>query len=207
MKAPSRILLLGVGNILWADEGFGVRCVEAFAERFETPDAVTILDGGTQGLLLIDPIREHDRVILFDAVDFGGAPAQLSVVRDDAIPAFVGARAMSLHQTGMTDVLSLAALLGWKPESATLIGVQPVVLEDYGGSLTHDIRARLDEALEIAAAELQAWGFPITRRAAPLRGDAVITQALAIDFYEAGRPSAEEACRFGDERVLVRSAA
>ncbi len=207
MTAPSRILLLGVGNILWADEGFGVRCVEAFAERFETPEFVTILDGGTQGLLLIDPIREHDRVILFDAVDFGGTPAQLSVVRDEAIPAFVGARAMSLHQTGMTDVLSLAALLGWKPESATLIGVQPVVLEDYGGSLTPDVRLRVEEALDIAAAELQSWGVPITRRSVPLRGDTVITSALSIDFYEAGRPSAEDACRFGDERVLVRSAA
>ena len=26
------VLVLGIGNMLWADEGFGVRCVEALAQ-------------------------------------------------------------------------------------------------------------------------------------------------------------------------------
>ena len=39
-----RVLVLGIGNILWADEGFGVRAVEEFHRRFRVPDDVTVLD-------------------------------------------------------------------------------------------------------------------------------------------------------------------
>jgi hydrogenase maturation protease len=206
MKTAPRVLVLGVGNILWADEGFGVRCVEAFAARHVVPETVTLLDGGTQGLLLIDFLRDHDHVLILDAVDFGGAPAQLSIVRDDAVPAFVGARAMSLHQTSMMDVIALAGLLGWAPTALTLIGVQPVVLEDYGGSLTPAVRARMEPALAAAEAELRSWGVALRPRQAGNDAEGlVMDRSLALAAYEAGRPSADRACRIGDERVLVHA--
>lgn len=53
-------LVLGIGNILWADEGFGVRAVEEFHARFETGDDVTVLDGGTQGLYLVQFVQSCD---------------------------------------------------------------------------------------------------------------------------------------------------
>ncbi|MCU0832232.1 MAG: HyaD/HybD family hydrogenase maturation endopeptidase [Rhizobiaceae bacterium] len=199
-----RVLILGVGNILWADEGFGVRCVEALGDRFAFPPNVTLLDGGTQGLLLIDPMREATHAIIFDAVDFGGAPGELSVVRDEAIPAFVGARAMSLHQTGMVDVMALSRLLGWQPDALTLIGVQPVLLEDYGGSLTQEVRAQINPALDAALSELARWGVAHAARPAFGEDADIVTPALALHLYEGGRPSAEAACRMGDERVLAQ---
>jgi len=42
-------LVLGIGNVLWADEGFGVRAVEALHDAYECPGGVLLLDGGTQG--------------------------------------------------------------------------------------------------------------------------------------------------------------
>ena len=118
-----RALVLGVGNILWADEGFGVRCAEAFAERYRYGDEVTVADGGTQGLYLVDLFRDHDVVIVFDAVEFGDAPGTMRLVEDDAIPAFVAARKMSLHQAGLQDVIACAKLLGGCAERMLLIGM------------------------------------------------------------------------------------
>ena len=66
-----RILILGIGNVLWADEGFGVRCVEAMADAFALPDTVRLLDGGTQGLYLLPFLEEADALIVFDAIDYG----------------------------------------------------------------------------------------------------------------------------------------
>jgi hydrogenase maturation protease len=193
--------VLGVGNVLWADEGFGVRCAEAFAARFDDHPALSVVDGGTQGLYLVDLFRDHARVILFDAVDFGGEPASLHVVRDDAVPTFVASGKVSLHQTGMQDVLATADLVGVKPEAITLIGVQPVELEDYGGSLRPPVRARIEEALALAAAEIASWGVALSPRTA--RTDPMVADALSLDRYADERPSAEAACRFGDERVLL----
>lgn len=40
-SASRDVLILGIGNILWADEGFGPRAAEAFHQRYETPAAST----------------------------------------------------------------------------------------------------------------------------------------------------------------------
>ncbi|HSC99825.1 MAG TPA: hydrogenase maturation protease, partial [Casimicrobiaceae bacterium] len=62
-------LVLGIGNVLWADEGFGVRAVEAWHAKYASPDGVSVLDGGTQGLYLYGAIAAARRVLLFDAID------------------------------------------------------------------------------------------------------------------------------------------
>ncbi|TPQ51023.1 HyaD/HybD family hydrogenase maturation endopeptidase, partial [Prosthecomicrobium hirschii] len=108
----ARVLVLGIGNILWADEGFGVRTVEAFHRRFETGAEVTILDGGTQGLYLVDHVASHDLLLVFDAIDYGLEPGTVHLVRDAEVPRFTGNKKMSLHQTGFQEVLSAADLLG-----------------------------------------------------------------------------------------------
>jgi hydrogenase maturation protease len=194
-------LVLGVGNLLWADEGFGVRCMETFVSTIDCGSEIECVEGGTQGLLLIPFFQSHTDVILFDAVDFGDAPGAMRLVEDRAVPAFIAARAMSLHQTGMADVLACADLLGAFPKRLLLIGVQPVELDDYGGSLTTLVAAQVDVAVTLAADRLQQWGYALSSPAAHAR---LFDQSLLWQPYEAGRPDARAACRIGDERVLAQ---
>jgi hydrogenase maturation protease len=115
IDAARPVLVLGIGNILWADEGFGVRCVEELHRRWSFPDDVLVMDGGTQGLYLVHYVQAAKRVIVFDAIDYGEEPGTLKLVRGDEVPKFTGAKKMSLHQTGFQDVLSAAELLGGTP--------------------------------------------------------------------------------------------
>ena len=205
MSDVRETLVLGIGNVLWADEGFGIRAVEALHAAYAFPDAVDVVDGGTLGLYLFELVASARRVLLFDAIDFGLPPGTLRVFRDEDVPAW-GTMKMSPHQTGFNDVLALARLGGRGPEKITLIGVQPRELEDLGGSLTDAVRARIDEAVEIGAGELAAWGFAGERRAPGAAYPPLNAAALALEDYERHRPSADEACRIGDARVLARSA-
>ena len=84
-----------------------------------------------------------------------------------------------------------------------LIGVQPVDLEDYGGSLRPAVRKQIPAALEIATGYLARHGVSLRRRAEAGAGT-FITPGLDLDSYEAGRPGADRACRLGDARVLQR---
>ena len=194
------VLVLGIGNVLWADEGFGVRAVEALHQRWWMPENVSLVDGGTQGVYLLDHVCSAERVLVLDAIDFALAPGTLRVFRDADVPEGSD-RAMSLHQATFQELLSLARVRGRFPERITLIGVQPDVLDDLGGSLSPLFRARLDEAVELAVAELSAWGVEPVPRAQPPQ-EPLGADALAIDAYEAGRPSATAACRIGDARFL-----
>lgn len=197
-------LALGVGNLLWADEGFGVRCVEALARHYHVPEGVTVADGGTQGMYLIDLLREHDPVVIFDAVDFGDPPGTLKLVADEDIPAFVAGKKLSLHQAGLQDVMACAQLLGGCAEHILLVGVQPVELEDYGGSLRPEVHARIPDALDAAVRFFADHGIELAPRTDVAATD-VITPGLELERYEAERPDAERACRVGDARVLSRS--
>jgi hydrogenase maturation protease len=198
-----RIVVLGIGNLLWADEGFGVRCVEQLQREWDFAEHVQLIDGGTQGLYLIQHVQAADRLLIFDAVDYGLDPGTLHEVRDDQVPQYLGAKQMSLHQTGFCDVLALARLTGQFPEQVALIGCQPEELEDFGGSLRPSVRAALPHALTRGVAILKSWGAQPQRRRQPLEADQAITLPhLGIERYEAERPSADEACRLGDERFL-----
>jgi hydrogenase maturation protease len=204
---PSRrIVVLGVGNLLWADEGFGVRCVEALGNGWELPPEVEIMDGGTLGLALVPLLLDATHVLLFDAVAHRGEPGTLIVARDDEVPALMAGNKMSIHQVGVNDILASLDLLGHKPQNFTVVGVRPVELADYGGSLTAAVQARVPEALELGIAELGRWGVEVKQRTGAPERDVVIG-AIAQGRYEAGRPSAEVACRIGDERFLRMRAA
>lgn len=195
-----RILVLGIGNILWADEGFGVRCVEALNAGWEFPPQVELMDGGTQGLYLLPYVQEADCLLVFDAVDYGDAPGTLREVVGDLVPRFMGAKKMSLHQTGFQEVLAAAEMTEKLPGELVLIGVQPEELEDYGGSLRDVVKAQMPAALDIAFAWLERWGASPRKREGEAVG--INNSALAIELYEAERPPADQAYRMGDARFL-----
>lgn len=153
----SNAVVLGVGNLLWADEGFGPRTVARMIASENIPDDVEILDGGTQGLYLLPIIQSARRLLVFDVVDFGAEPGCIMVLRDGEIPAFFGQRPLSLHQTAFTDVLAAAELTGEMPEKVTLVGVQLENIDEWGGNLTTTVADAMDEAIRIGLGELAAW--------------------------------------------------
>ena len=196
----SDVLILGIGNVLWADEGFGVRCVETLARNWQLPDNVKLLDGGTQGLYLLPFLEEADTLVVFDAVDYGLPPGTMKIVEGDEVPRFMGAKKMSLHQTGFQDVIATAQLMGYCPETLILIGCQPEELEDYGGGLRDVVAARIEPAIAIALEKLAALGIKTTR--GETRSDLLADASIMRDAYEEGRPSEDEACRIGDARFF-----
>ena len=196
-----RILVLGIGNLLWADEGFGVRAVELLNQDWRFPAQARLMDGGTQGLYLLPYVQEADALLVFDAVDYGDAPGTLRIVTGDDVPRFMGAKKMSLHQTGFQEVLAAAALTGRLPQELVLIGVQPERLEDFGGSLSPIVHAQLPEALRIAQNWLERWGAAGVKRETA-SSEKLADAALALAAYEAGRPDAMSAWRSGDARFL-----
>jgi hydrogenase maturation protease len=195
------IVVLGIGNVLWADEGFGVRAVEQLNAQGPWPAHVELVDGGTQGLALLPLVEAADKLIVLDAVDFGLPPGTLDVREGDAVPACLNARRMSLHQMGFSDVLACAQLKGHYPDEIVLIGVQPVELDDFGGSLRPAVHAQLEPAVMRAREWLQRWGVsPVDISATGAVIEPLNDASLAMARYEGERPCAEIANRQGDTR-------
>lgn len=200
-------LILGIGNILWADEGFGVRAVEQLHRHYEFDESVTLMDGGTQGLYLVHHLEQVARLVVFDAIDYGLPAGEIKLIEDEQVPKFMGVKKMSLHQTGFQEVLAVADMLGHYPRRLLLVGVQPEQLEDYGGGLRERTRSRIEPAIEAALGWLDQFGIRAEKRHTPLPAEfSLAGSEIRTEVYEDQRPPAEAACRVGDERVLKSEA-
>ncbi len=140
------INVIGLGNILFGDEGFGVEAVRRLEKVCEgMPDSVQFIDGGTQGLNLLDYIESPNTVIIFDAIIPSEYERKVYVYEEDDLPAFIH-RKMSSHQMGLSELLSVAKLHGKVPDRIILIGVPPHTLE-LGSGISQEVEALLDEAV------------------------------------------------------------
>lgn len=202
-----KTLILGIGNILWADEGFGVRAVEQLNQHYQFDESVTLMDGGTQGIYLVQFVEQADILVVFDAIDYGLEPGAMKLIEGDAVPKFMGAKKMSLHQTGFQEVLMMADMLGRYPKHLLLVGVQPVQLEDFGGSLREKTRQQIQPAIDAALDWLTQFDIHARKRAQPLAADHLLAgHEVNIHDYENQRPPAQAASRIGDDRVLKSKA-
>ncbi len=152
----SRILVLGIGNILLQDEGVGVRVVEYLLARYAFADNVQMLDGGTIGLELLFYIEGVDKLIVIDAVDAAQPPGGIVCLVDDEIPALLGKK-LSPHQVGLADLLVVARMRDIIPSQVVLIGVQPAMI-DTGLELSPIISAKVPEMAQMILDQIRAWG-------------------------------------------------
>jgi hydrogenase maturation protease len=155
--APGRIVVLGIGNVQWGDAGFGVRALERLKSAWQCASHVECVDGGTQGRALLPLVESAQRMIVFNAADFGQPPGTLCVRAGDDATAHLRTHAVNLHQMDFADALACAQLKGRYPRELVLIGVQPQAQSEYGADLDDAVRAQLDPAVAAACRWLRRW--------------------------------------------------
>ena len=101
-------LILGCGNILFGDDGFGCAVVEYLERNGPVPDHVCLADVGT-GVrkllftLCLSPERPR-RVLVVDALDVGRAPGELFEIDPADIPG-IKMDDFSMHQLPTSNLL------------------------------------------------------------------------------------------------------
>ena len=98
----TKTLVLGVGNLIMGDEGVGVHVAQELEKRKLPPD-VEVLDGGTGGFILLDPMLAADRIILVDATGDGNPPG--TVTRTTPRFSHDYPPTLTAHDIGIKDLL------------------------------------------------------------------------------------------------------
>ena len=159
------INVVGLGNILFGDEGFGVEVVRALEASGDWPETVQFVDGGTQGLYLLDYFESCDALMVFDSIIPVEFEPKVYCYRKEELPAFIH-RKMSAHQMGLSELLAVARLHGREPSEIVLIGAPPHDL-GLGNPLSEPMLRHLARAVETGRELLEEWlgkvkasGFP-----------------------------------------------
>lgn len=139
-----KLLVAGIGNIFFGDDGFGPEVARALA--VDPIENVTIEDYGIRGLhLAYELVSGYDRAILIDAAPRGGAPGTLYVIEPD-----VGKPAMApdAHRMDLENVFAFVRTIGGEPPPITLVGCEPSgTAEEIG--LSDPVRRAVQPAVDL----------------------------------------------------------
>ena len=164
------VLILGCGNVLFGDDGFGCAVAEHLQTHFEVPESVCLLDAGTSVRKLLFTLclsaARPRRILIVDAVDVGRAPGEWFEIDPAEIPV-VKLDDFSLHQLPTSNLLR---------ELQEQAGVEVRVLACQTGPLPDQVCPGLSEAVRRALPQAAEWvareyfGSP-NGREAPVRVD------------------------------------
>lgn len=191
MSKPRPLLILGVGNVFYGDEGAGVHLVHYLRTKYRFPDHVDVVDGGTLGWQLLTLIAGYPRVVFVDAV---AAPVG-TIYRfgPGEVPPEVGYGKLSSHEWEVPDLLTAMKLHGDVPEvSIVAIGVDPLEFsgEGIGVRLGPVVGPRMSALATVVLRELEAEGIvpedvdPGLTADTPFTAEAIIVGARA-EFSDA----------------------
>jgi len=157
-------MILGVGCILFRDEGFGVRLIEELQRRYTFPENVSVIDGGVLGINLMGVMAEADHLIVVDVIRNKGVPGDRYRLSGKQIPERIRAK-NSLHQIDFLEALTLCQALDHVPETV-IVGVEPEDIETLDTALTPTVRAQVDAVIGMVLAELDRLKVPYSQGAA-----------------------------------------
>mgnify|MGYP000159198084 FL=1 len=164
-KTKPNITVLGIGNILLTDEGFGIRVVEKLQERYEFPDNVILVDGGVLGINLLGVLADAQHLVVVDAVKNKQPPGTLYRLEKDELPERILLK-NSLHQTDFLETLTLCQAIDKVPQTTVVLGVEPEDILTLSVEMTPTVAARLDDMMDLVIQELNQLGVTCRERSA-----------------------------------------
>jgi hydrogenase maturation protease len=163
METQKKIGILGIGNLLVSDEGFGVHAVRYLEEHYQFPDNVIVKDGGTAGIYMSPFLEECDPVIVIDVVDIDAEPGSMHYYSNEDVKAGKISTRMSPHQLGLLEILEICKLRDAAPDSVEFYCVVPKTLET-STELSDVVAPRIKEICDIVLKRLGEMGVEVSKR-------------------------------------------
>ncbi|HYM22250.1 MAG TPA: hydrogenase maturation protease [Vicinamibacterales bacterium] len=161
--------VLGLGNVLMGDDGFGPAVVRAFEAEYTVAGDVSVADLGTPGLDLTPWLADVENVVIVDTVRSDLPAGSMRFYNKADLLGRPPSVRSGPHEPGLTEALATLEFAGRAPRTVALIGVVP---ERIGMDLelTPAVRAAIPVAVDAVARALRYVGVPLTRRpvAAPV---------------------------------------
>ncbi len=154
-RSKKKIMVLGVGNLILSDEGFGIHVfqeLEKKKEELNIPSNVELMDGGTLGLDLLHYVEGIDKLIVVDVIDAGVDPGSIFRFKPADIET-QQVRKLSLHQITLFDALSMAEKTEVLPKEIIIIAIQPKELS-WGMELTEEIKSKMPKVIDLVMEEI-----------------------------------------------------
>lgn len=168
----STTVIVGIGNILFQDEGIGCYAGKYLEENFDFSEPIDIIDGGTLGFKLMMYYQTYDRVIILDTVSIEDTPGSVYHLPADALMG-LGSYRQTAHEVEVVEMLEICSLLDTMAE-VSVIGMIPEDILSVNIDLTDTVKKAFPALIAEAVKALEASGITVTPKAESAPLEAII---------------------------------
>jgi len=178
MNIPA-FAVLGVGNILERDDGIAVYAAAYLQSNFTFEPAVRVVNGGVEGINLLNVFMEHDHILILDAIDVDDVPGSIY-----HIPAFelsgYGLNSGGAHEIGVMQCLDMLELMEKPLPESSVVGIVPAeVTVDIG--LSETLEAAFDRYIDVIVSQIRNAGIAVS-----LKRDTLPLETVIARFRRSG---------------------
>ncbi|PSM51401.1 [Ni-Fe] hydrogenase maturation protease [Campylobacter blaseri] len=160
-----KILVLGIGNVMFSDEGIGVHITKMIEKNYtfySKKHTIDFVDGGTLANILIPTIVEYDNVLIIDCIDADdGKIGDVYFFDYNDMPKMINWSG-SAHEVEMLQTLQMMEILGDRPETK-ILGVVPKRIEPLSFDLSEEIQKAVPLMEKTIINHLKQFEFEIKK--------------------------------------------
>ncbi|RWS46656.1 Ni/Fe hydrogenase [Arcobacter suis] len=155
-------IVIGVGNMLFKDEGIGIYASEYIKQNYEFDDKeLEIIDGGTLGFKLMAYFQEYDNVIILDTVSIEDIVGGIYRLPSDVLLG-LGTYRKTAHEVEIVEMLEIVSVLD-SHANVTIIGIIPKDIESVQIGLTIEMEDKFEEFILNGIKEIESLGIKATK--------------------------------------------
>jgi hydrogenase maturation protease len=147
-----KIIIAGIGNLLFTDEGIGVHVIRELSKR-KLPEELELVEIGTATFELTSFMEDKDKVIIVDAILSDDPPGTIYRLAPNELSHSKAKYISSLHQFGISEALECTAQMGYKPE-VVIFGITPKDYQSLSAELTPELKVSLQRVVETILKEI-----------------------------------------------------
>jgi hydrogenase maturation protease len=169
-----QIALIGMGNIMFHDEGVGTYLAKYMEANYRLPENLEIVDGGLLGFSLMTYYQEFDKILIVGINSKKGDPGDISRYSGEEMMAMGNTRqtANEVELTMMLEICSFHEEMG----EVELVTIIPEDIVDVCNGLTNTILYKMPELLDATLHALKDDGVILKAKDKIVSFDEIIYQ-------------------------------
>ncbi len=157
MQNRSKLVILGIGNILQKDDGIGVYASEYLLKNYTFNPKIKIINGGVEGIGLLDIFSDFEQIVILDTIAIDDLPGSIYNIPACELGGY-GLNSGSAHEIGVLQCLDILNLKGKPKPKANIIAIVPKEIT-FEFALSTTLKKKFEEYIKIVLADLSKRGI------------------------------------------------
>ncbi len=163
MRNDSKVVVLGIGNVLQKDDGIGVYAAEYLLHNYDFSPRVAIINGGVEGINLYDIFVENDDIVILDTIAIDDVPGSIYDIPSEELGGY-GLNSGSAHEIGVLQCLDMLDLQGKPRPNSNIIAIIPQEIT-FSFDLSEILREKFDDYIRVILRDLEKRDVKATKKA------------------------------------------